>query len=50
MADLLRDQDLLDLARKEATALLSGDPELKDHRLLKEALELRSVRSAELVH
>lgn len=51
VADLLRDQDLLTLARHDAEALLASDPELAraDHRVLRQAMENRT-KVAELVH
>lgn len=53
VADLLRDQDLLEMARHFAQQVLSQDPELQrpEHRGLRLALEGRAqLRSAELVH
>ena len=52
VADLLRDQDLLELARREAERIMREDPHLdhSDHRSLRQALEGRQLRSAELVH
>ncbi|MGE0494563.1 MAG: ATP-dependent DNA helicase RecG [Vulcanimicrobiota bacterium] len=50
VADLLRDQPLLEEARHEARALLAADPELERHPNLKAHLEARSLRTAELVH
>ena len=51
VADLLRDQDLLTLARHDAEALLASDPELAraDHRILRQAMVGRT-KVAELVH
>lgn len=52
VADLLRDQDLLELARREAEQIMREDPELRhsEHRALRAALEGRQARSVELVH
>jgi ATP-dependent DNA helicase RecG len=52
VADLLRDQDLLGLARTEATRILEQDPELRrpEHFELRLALESRVAGRAELVH
>jgi len=52
VADLLRDQDLLELARREAESILKADPRLQrpENQALKLALESRQLRSAELVH
>lgn len=42
-ADLLRDIDLLQIARREATALLARDPALEnpEHKLMKQVLKER---------
>ncbi|MFN8611421.1 MAG: ATP-dependent DNA helicase RecG [Vulcanimicrobiota bacterium] len=52
VADLLRDQDLLEIARQEAQQIMRDDPNLlhSEHRHLRGALESRVNRSAELVH
>ncbi|MBI3925802.1 MAG: ATP-dependent DNA helicase RecG [Armatimonadetes bacterium] len=52
VADLLRDQDLLEIARQAAQHVIRTDPELEspEHRPLADYLELRGVRTAELVH
>lgn len=50
VADLLRDQQLLELARNTAYAILGDDPDLRRHPELREHLEMRSLRTAELVH
>jgi len=52
VADLLRDQDLLLLARNVASEILRQDPHLEhsDHRELRRFLEGRSLMSAEIVH
>ena len=52
VADLLRDQDLLTLARADAEALLAQDPLLArpENQALREALESRTVKVAEMVH
>lgn len=52
VADLLRDQDLLLLARELATDILRQDPELEhsDHRDLRRVVESRQLLSAEIVH
>ncbi len=52
VADLLRDQDLLALARKDCQAILEADPDLlaPEHSLLKNALEQKTEKVAELVH
>ncbi|MEW6280636.1 MAG: ATP-dependent DNA helicase RecG [Candidatus Eremiobacterota bacterium] len=52
VADLLRDMDLLDRARAAVKQILERDPELAlaDHAGLRDLLEVRSVKSAELIH
>jgi ATP-dependent DNA helicase RecG len=52
VADLLRDQGLLELARSEAQQIMRDDPGLQhsEHRMLRQAMESRQMRSAELVH
>jgi len=52
VADLLRDQDLLEEARRAADHVVSVDPrlELPEHQSLRQRLEQRNVRTAELVH
>jgi len=53
VADLLRDQDLLSLARQEAERILTEDPELgrAENRGLRQAMEQRATTKAvELVH
>jgi len=52
VADLLRDQELLEVARRDAEQIMREDPTLEhsDHRHLRQALESRQMRSAELVH
>jgi ATP-dependent DNA helicase RecG len=52
VADLLRDQDLLELARTEAEHILRTDPDLvwPEHQPLKASIESRSSKSPELVH
>jgi ATP-dependent DNA helicase RecG len=52
VADLLRDQHLLDMARKDAIDILQSDPELElpEHALLKLALDARVAGAGELVH
>ncbi len=52
VADLLRDQDLLALARKDCQAILEADPDLAapEHAALKAALEKKTDKVAELVH
>jgi ATP-dependent DNA helicase RecG len=52
VADLLRDTDLLELARDAARELLAGDPELQspEHRVLREHFDRLEARAAEMVH
>ncbi|HXE73500.1 MAG TPA: ATP-dependent DNA helicase RecG, partial [Candidatus Nitrosotenuis sp.] len=52
VADLLRDQDLLEQARAAARELVERDPELvrPEHRALREHFRLLDVSVAELVH
>jgi ATP-dependent DNA helicase RecG len=52
VADLLRDQQWLDLARKEAQQILDSDPELElpEHEVMKRILDARVLGAAELVH
>lgn len=50
VADLLRDQELLEIARRAAGDLLAHDPSLAAYPTLREHLSERQVRSAELVH
>ncbi len=52
VADLLRDQDLLEEARRAAERVVAMDPRLewREHQNLKLKLEQRNVRTAELVH
>ncbi len=51
-ADLLRDQDLLDIARNMARKLLANDPELTapEHKLLRDYLNLRNLKTADIIH
>ncbi len=50
VADLLRDQELLELVREAVRALLARDPELTGHPALRESLVQRKVKASELVH
>ncbi len=50
VADLLRDQLLLEEARRAAQQFLQEDPELDSHPALREHLVNRQVKTAELVH
>ena len=50
VADLLRDQELLEIARRAAGDLLARDPGLSSYPVLRSHLSERQVRSAELVH
>ncbi len=50
VADLLKDQELLDLVRVAVRELLARDPDLSGHPDLRDSLSKRRVDSTELVH